>query len=201
VTARKRDRHPVAAVVGLALLAIPGFALGVLAGVAWEEPGLLLSHLLGRTVDVPWGSVAGAGTQAPEPSAPETVAGPEALPAVAAPGPKPAREPAPRATRLRPEVLSPAAKPGTGGSEPGAPEAHFAVQVGAFGESRSAEHLAERLRGKGFDVYVSPSAQPTAARWRVRVGPLPSREQAEHAAARLKAEEKLPTWVLDEDAL
>jgi cell division septation protein DedD len=33
----------------------------------------------------------------------------------------------------------------------------------------------------------------------VRVGPFPSRAEADRVAARLKAEEKLPTWVLDED--
>ena len=89
---------------------------------------------------------------------------------------------------MRPEVLS-----------PGASAARFAVQVGAFAESHSAERLADALRGKGFDVYVSAGASSGEPRWRVRVGPLPSREEAERVATRLKAEEKLPTWVLDED--
>jgi cell division septation protein DedD len=34
----------------------------------------------------------------------------------------------------------------------------------------------------------------------VRVGPFATREEADRSAARLKAEERLPTWVLDEDA-
>ena len=33
------------------------------------------------------------------------------------------------------------------------------------------------------------------------MGPLATREKAEGVAARLKAEEKLPTWVLDENAV
>ena len=91
---------------------------------------------------------------------------------------------------MRPEVLS-----------PGAPAGRFAVQVGAFSENRSAERLADTLRRKGFDVYVTPGAQAGESRWRVRVGPMHTREDAERAAARLKTEEKLPTWVLDENAV
>ena len=198
---RSKAGHPILGAVGLALLAVPGFALGVVAGVAWEDPSLLIAHLLGRSVEAPWGSVAGARPEplaadagrAPQPAQPAPARGVEQkLPDVAAPAPKPAAvvaKPAPAATRLRPEVLSP------GGSE------RFAVQVGAFAESRSAEGLVEQLRGKGFRAYVSPSAKAGAARWRVRVGPLPTREKAEGVAARLKAEEKLPTWVLDENAV
>ncbi len=179
---RHSERRPMLGILGLILLAIPGFALGVLAGVAWEEPGLLARHLLGRSVDVPWGAEA---RSQPAPPPASAVAAEKPLPPVAAPAkPKP-----PSATRLRAEVITPAAA------------ARFAVQVGAFSESRAAESLAAGLRTRGFDVYVSPSATPGGSRWRVRVGPLPSRERAESVAARLKAEEKLPTWVLDENAV
>ena len=180
----------------LVLIAVPGFGLGLIAGVAWEDPSLLGSHLLGGTTEV----VAWSGSaEAPPAEAVESIP----LPDVAAPAPQPAavaKPPAPRpepaapavkppdATRIRPEVLSPAA-----------PAGRFAVQVGAFGESASAERLAVQLRGKGFDVYVSPGVAAGQARWRVRVGPSPTRDEAERAAARLKAEEQLPTWVLDEN--
>ena len=180
-------RSPLWTLGGLALLAIPGFALGLLVGVVWEDPGLLLGHLFGRTELVAWSRGAddavddGSEDRAPE--APRAGA-PEGPPAVSA-------APRPSATRIRPDVISPGA--------PAAPAARFAVQVGAFSESRVAERLAESLRSKGFAVYVSPGAKQGEARWRVRVGPLPSRSEADRVAARLKAEEKLPTWVLDED--
>jgi cell division protein FtsN len=174
------SRSLVWTLLGLSLLAVPGFVLGLLVGVAWEDPGLVLGHLLGRSELVAWSDdtpdvVAEGRAEAPR------VEAPEEPPHVSAP-------PRPSATRIRPEVIS-----------PGAPAARFAVQVGAFSESRAAERLAESLRGKGFDVYVSPGAKAGEARWRVRVGPLASREEAKRVAARLKAEEKLPTWVLDED--
>jgi hypothetical protein len=75
----------------------------------------------------------------------------------------------------------------------------LAIQVGAFAESGSAERLAESLRAQGFSVYLSPGTGAGDARWRVRVGPLASRDEAERVAARLKRDQKLPTWVLAED--
>jgi len=74
----------------------------------------------------------------------------------------------------------------------------FAVQVGAFGDAASAEKLAATLRRKGFPAFVSPSTGDAGARWRVRVGPLATRPEADRTAARLKAEERLPTWVVEE---
>lgn len=208
MTAARRSRARTGStwltLVGLALLAVPGFALGLVTGVAWEEPGLLVSHLFGGTQEVAWSQAsplrearpelaaerpastrpAVAALERPAAAATERPASATAeLPAVAAP-------PRPSATRIRSEVVSPSPGPAAG---------RFAVQVGAFAESESAERLAETLRGKGFDAYVSPGAHAGEARWRVRVGPLPSREEAERVASRLKAQERLPTWVLDED--
>ena len=173
-------RSPLWTLVGLALLAIPGFFLGLFVGVAWEAPGLLLGHLFGRTELVAWSRGVDDGVEDPASKAPRDAVSKRPPPVSAAPKPS--------ATRIRPDVIS-----------PGAPAARFAVQVGAFSESRAAERLAESLRGKGFEVYLSPGAKAGEARWRVRVGPLPSRAEADRVAARLKAEEKLPTWVLDED--
>lgn len=178
----------------LGVVAVPGFVLGLVAGVAWEEPSLLGRHLLGGTTEVvAW---------SPQPAAETPVAeAPRELPPVAAPPPAepvavspPARTPPPApkpadATRLRPEVLA-----------PGAPGGRFVVQVGAFSEAAGAEALATRLRARGFEVTISPGVAAGQPRWRVRVGPSPTRDEAEKAAARLKREEQLPTWVLDENA-
>ena len=54
-----------------------------------------------------------------------------------------------------------------------------------------------KLRKRGFPVYVAPSAEPGSKRWRVRVGPVATREKADELADRLERE-KLPTWVLAE---
>ena len=101
-------------------------------------------------------------------------------------------DPAPPAT---PPARAPAPTPAAA-----APAGSIAVQVGAFETSAAAERLAKSLEGKGFPVYVSPGTKGGSARWRVRVGPLATREAAEATAERLKKCEKLPTWILDEDA-
>jgi cell division septation protein DedD len=77
-----------------------------------------------------------------------------------------------------------------------APPAHgMAVQVGAFSERKAADELIAKLRGAGFSAYA---AAGDAGPFRVRVGPYADRPGAERAAAKLKAEHKLPTWVLEE---
>jgi cell division septation protein DedD len=60
--------------------------------------------------------------------------------------------------------------------------------------------LANDLRAKGFDVYVSPGTKAGESRWRGRGGPVATRAEAEGKADRLKKVEKLPTWILKEDA-
>jgi cell division septation protein DedD len=167
-------------VVGLLLLAVPGFAVGLLAGVLWREPELVASHLLGGTREVALETPVGGPPAAREPTG-DVAAAPPTAPAAAPRAPAAAeREPAPLA-----------AIDSQGG-------ARLAVQVGAFGDSASAEKLAGTLRRKGFPAFVSPSTGEATARWRVRVGPMASREEADRTAARLKAEERLPTWVVEE---
>jgi len=69
--------------------------------------------------------------------------------------------------------------------------------VGAFAEKSAAEALAKSLRAHGYSVYLSPTdGNPTS--WRVRVGPLGTRPEAERTARKLEIAEKLPTWVLGE---
>jgi len=176
--------------VGLLLLAVPGFAVGLLAGVVWREPGLVASHLTGGTREVAWEGSSGAGSDESLASAETSdVAAPPPAPRAA--GEKSARTPdiPPVATAREP---APIAAIGT------EPTARLAVQVGAFGDAASAEKLAERLRRKGFPAFVSPSTGASGARWRVRVGPMSSRDDADRTAARLKTEERLPTWVTEE---
>jgi cell division septation protein DedD len=175
--------------LGLALVAIPGFAIGLFAGVLWEDPGLILGDLAGDTDEVAWGPQPPPAAEGSAPAelapggGPAPVAG--GSPDVAA-APPPEPPPLPTADRA---AVSAARTQGK-----------LSVQVGAFGESRAAEELAESLRGSGLPVYVSPSAAAAGdRRWRVRVGPIATREEADRIATRLKTKEKLPTWVLTED--
>ena len=148
----------------------------------------MVGHLAGESEEVSWELEAGSGESPATPppariAEPEPIARPRARPAPPAGAP-----PARTAPARRPVEVS-AAPPRAGG---------FAIQVGAFAQSESAQRLADGLREKGMDVYLSPGTQDGAARWRVRVGPLASRAEAERLAARIKTDEKLPTWVLQE---
>jgi DedD protein len=167
-----------AAAAGLLLLIVVGFAVGIVAGMMWEEPNLLLAHLVGETQEVSWSEQTGEG-QAPQ---------------VAAPPPRDARPADPQTRREQERAVEEEIREPTA-----APLARIAVQVGAFETSRAAESLADSLRAKGYPVYVSPGVAAGRERWRVRVGPLATREEAESTAAQLKKVEKLPTWILSED--
>jgi cell division protein FtsN len=180
------------------MLAIPGFALGALAGLLWEDPGLVAAYLFGGTQEVAWAPEEGDHALPPVAAAPEPVdqAPPAAAAAEApaarpaAPSPTPTPAPAPkREARVSPPVRTAAA----------AVAGKLSIQVGAFSERAGADRLADALRGKGFPVRVLAGESSGASRWRVRVGPLTSRSEAEKTAARLKREEKLPTWIVEDD--
>jgi cell division protein FtsN len=172
---------------GLLVLIVAGFSVGMLAGIVWEEPELVFAYFSGDTEQVEWQA------------GPETSAGSEtsAPVDVAADGEEPV-DPQVRREQERPRA--PSAPPVEPPPVAAPPAGRLAVQVGAFTTSEKAEALANSLRGKGFPVYVSPGTAAGEPRWRVRVGPLATRDEAERAADRLKRREKLPTWILSEDA-
>lgn len=211
-----REGEPgwLASLLGAAVLIAGGFALGLVAGVVSDEPELVVGHLVGRSEEVVWlpegeaeftatNEVVSPARVEPPPEvldldevlvlesaateleplmAPPAADPPEPLPAVAAP------PPARRASR---DVDS---LPQAGSAAP----TGFAVQVGAFSEGGSARDVRQKLLSKGFDSYVIPASVSGDGKWRVRVGPVPTKVAAEVLASRLKSEERLPTWVLAE---
>jgi DedD protein len=72
------------------------------------------------------------------------------------------------------------------GAKPFAPA--FSVQLAAFADDRGANALANRLKKSGYPAYTEPYATSQGTLWRVRVGPYVTREQAETARAKLKAD-------------
>jgi cell division septation protein DedD len=126
------------------------------------------------------GAAVSAGTRRPEP------AKPAAAPAVAA-------APAPAPAAASPVLPRAPAPPPVSARGPG-----FAVQVGAFGERAAAEQLVGSLRGDRFAAYLVEGKPGEGARFRVRVGPFASREEASGQASKLKERRRLPTWVIRE---
>lgn len=150
-----------------------GFVFGVGLGILSVGPDLIVDHGRGRTEEVPWSVDAPTSIQGltqPDAIAEEITGGGS------------------DATESRKSLLSIAAPAKSG----------FAVQVGAFSDPGKAEALVRKLRAENLAVYRIPSSDSGDDRWRVRVGPVRSRAQADALAGRLKRELDLPTWVLSD---
>jgi len=71
----------------------------------------------------------------------------------------------------------------------------FTVQVGSFNKKSNAMKLCDELVKKGYPASIVRSEQPGEESYKVRVGKLDAREEAEELAKKLRAE-GLPTKVL-----
>ena len=133
-------------------------------------------------------------TARPAPVTP--VAATPAAPASAAPTTQAAATPAPATTgsAAAPARAAPAeATPSKMFPEPRGDG--FAIQVAALTGKSEAEAVADRLKRKGYAVYVlsAPSGQPAA--YKVRVGKFKARTEAEKIATRLEREEQFKPWI------
>lgn len=193
----------------LLLFILAGFAIGLVVGVASEEPELLAGHVRGgtTTVELDAGLAARGEAEAVVEAAREE--GGE-LPDVAAPpagygagewddddrdarhGAETASASGALASRSPVSgIAADGAAPAAGSRSTGA----WAIQVGAFGDEPSARTLATRLEGKGYPIEVLP-AGAESSRWRVRVQPIGEEQVARGTAERIEREERLPTWVI-----
>lgn len=76
----------------------------------------------------------------------------------------------------------------------------FAIQIAALNDAVRARSLVRHLKASGLAAYlVEPPATDPAAPYRVRVGPYPSREEAQKVAARLEAQRGERLWVVREN--
>jgi len=75
----------------------------------------------------------------------------------------------------------------------------YTVQVGAFIQQENALKLKEQLERRYQPVYIRIAETSDQRYYRVRVGRLPTEEQADQLASRLNAREKLETFVVRED--
>ncbi len=170
---RRRTSGWLATLLGAGFLVLLGFAAGMLVGASVEDPDLIASVMAGQAEEVglpPEDTIADRlGVPMEEAPRPLGATRGETTPPVAAAPPPQAR----RAIR--------------GG---------FSVQVGAFREESPAQGLVGQLESGGFKAFIASSDEGSGQRWRVRVGPVRSRAEADELARRLKRDEGLPTWVV-----
>lgn len=214
---KNRSSSPnwLASLVGALFLISAGFLLGLVVGVVKEEPDLVMGHVTGQSEEVLWSeteanALPDVAARGPMLDAPEDEGGvfyedggepvvdtpvisAEDIAAPAYAGAAKPQAKAPPAAAANPPRAAARPTAATSASRSG-----FSVQVGAFAQNAAAEEIASDLRDKGYPVYVTPSAGSKDGRWRVRVGPLPTRGEADQIAGRLKSQERLPTWVLSE---
>jgi cell division septation protein DedD len=181
---------------GAALLVAVGFGVGLVAGTAYEEPELVADHLSGKTTEVVLGPI---GDGQPH----ESLDGASADDVAAAPPTAAEAEPDPVAVVDQPlptplgagALEEPAAAPAAKPVAKLAPTSGgYSIQVGAFGSEATARQLASELGKRGYKAYVTREGGDV--RFKVRVGPIASRSEAEQTATRLKTEHHLPTWIL-----
>ncbi len=175
---------------GALLLIIGGFAFGLISGALWEERDLVAGYVLGQSEEVVLAETPLEPEDVPEES-PFGIGGSEKEEPRAAKQAEPAQKvaSAPVKKASPPPVSAP---PPMGG---------FEIQVGAFSNEDPAESLAKELKSKGYPVNIAHQAAEgrKEPRWRVRVGPVKTRADAEKLSVRLKKEQKLPTWILSEE--
>jgi len=172
--AARRRTNLTRTLLSTGLLAAAGLAVGLLVGVLWETPDLLLPMLGAPREELVFDGLEAPGGDTTAPADEQDATVPER--AVA--GPSPGRT-------ATPPVAAPPPERGP-----------FSVQVGSFTEPVPAWKLAEQLGEKRYEVYVDEGDAAGKPRWRVRIGPVATRREARGLADRLKAQEGLPTWIL-----
>jgi DedD protein len=116
---------------------------------------------------------------------------PVAAKAVPAPEAKADDSKATKSGEPRGEVEAPAPAPApapTPAPTPAAKGGKFAVQAAAPASEKAARDLAERLKKGGFTAYTEKVDTKDGPRYRVRLGPYATRDDAEKARARLKSQ-------------
>ncbi len=117
----------------------------------------------------------------PKPAPKVAEAKPEAKPAEAKPAPKP--DDGAKAKALLEGKSVEAAAAATAGA---AAEGRFVVQIGAFAETSKAQEARQKVEKAGLKTYTQVAETKDGKRIRVRVGPYPSKAEAEKAAAKIK---------------
>jgi cell division septation protein DedD len=101
-------------------------------------------------------------------------------PPAAAPADTPVRAAAPAETAARQPAAEPRGEAG-----------NLFIQVFSSQDQAQAQRLTERLKGAGFNAFLSPSG----AMYRVRIGPFKQRRRAQAEAERARRDFKVDTWI------
>jgi DedD protein len=107
--------------------------------------------------------------------------------------PPPPQTPQPPQPAATPQPAPPPLEAGS--SSPNPAHHGWQAQLGSFAARANAEKLERQLRAEGFSPSMSAAGAGSAARYRVRVGPVADRAAAERLVAQLKKAGHTATFV------
>jgi cell division septation protein DedD len=99
-----------------------------------------------------------------------------------------------------PRSVSPAAPPSkAAGVSPRKQAPRYTIQVASVKDRPTAEALTQRLKRKGYPVFILPHVIPKRGTWyRVRVGHYTKRGEAQELARQISRRERLTTYIAKE---
>ncbi|HET7569387.1 MAG TPA: SPOR domain-containing protein [Gammaproteobacteria bacterium] len=109
----------------------------------------------------------------------------------------PVEVPPPQQQSTKVATAKPAAsKADSAPADPAAQQPGWVVQAGSFANHDNAQRLTNRLKQKGFDAFILQAKSGGQTVYRVRVGPVDARRQAEKLAPAIAAASGGPTEVV-----
>jgi DedD protein len=97
---------------------------------------------------------------------------------------------------LAPKPASKTPAPVTKAAKPAATPQQWIVQLGSFSKETNALVLQDKLRAKGLKPLIKAMETPAGRVYRVRLGPMPNRADADEMVARIKREMELSAIVM-----
>ena len=192
---RKRAKHRLIGAAVLVLIGVVGFPLlfdsqprPVPVDIAIDIPNKNTVRPLITAPPVP------AATPLAETSPQEDAVAAKPAPAVVAPAPTPAPAPAvvavppaPAAPQVEDSARARALLEGRAPPSAAASDVRMVVQVGAYADPAKVREARQKLEKAGFKTYTQVVGTQGGERTRVRVGPFPSRAEAEQVASKIKS--------------
>jgi DedD protein len=153
------------------------------AATAAAKPDAASSPAAAASAAPPTSAAASAGLRAERVPPPEAeVERAAAAPQRPAPTPEQRRDAQRAQALLEGKSVPPPEAPATSEARP----ARYVVQAGAYTDASSLRDARQKVEKLGLKTYTQVIETDSGARTRVRVGPFPTREEAEQAAARIK---------------
>jgi DedD protein len=190
---RKRAKHRLIGAAVLVLIGVVGFPLlfdsqprPVPVDIAIDIPNKNTVRPLITAPPVP------AATPLAETSPQEDAVAAKPAPAVVAPAPTlapavVAAPPAPAAPQVEDSARARALLEGRAPPSAAASDVRMVVQVGAYADPAKVREARQKLEKAGFKTYTQVVGTQGGERTRVRVGPFPSRAEAEQVASKIKS--------------